>query len=508
MARTAPPATPSPSRGAVPRSQAQRSPLARVVDGAWWFFTSVRVALWLIGATGLWVLIATLAQSTFPTWVAAQVPALTDLMRQWSSWEVWQSPPFLLTLGLLAISLILGGMVNRWGGIAQRVWHPNVRTSPGFFRAVKQHAEFTAPSPEAATAAFVHVLGGKRYRRLAHTEPKDGSIHLYADKYHYSPLATFPFHLGLVTILVGAVVMASFGWREIGFLVPDGGSRAVGHGTGLTVTNLGFTDDYYDDGRARDYYSDLVIRDAAGNVATQGRLRVNDPLAVGAVSFHQATYGNAAKLRVTDSAGNLVFEEGVPLLPPRREVAAQFTDSGGGVRSIGVQELKEAGVIVRIVGSGGPTDESIRTGQLRIAVFDNRAVRQTAGPIGTGLLDPGGSTVVGGLTFTFLRELRFTGLQVTYAPGLPLIYLASGTIFFALLVTFYLPHRRIRALVTRQPDGTARMLLGAQVKLDLFGAQEFVKIAAQVREVLSSEYRVTSEVQGTRGMDAVPVVGD
>ena len=141
MAHTAP-AAPAPSS----RSTPERSPLARAADRVWGFFISVRVALWMIGLTIAWILIATLAQSTFPTWVAEQVPALTGLMNKWSNWEVWLSPPFLITLGLLAVSIVLGGMVNRWSGIAQRVWHPNVRTSPGFFKAVKNHDEITASS--------------------------------------------------------------------------------------------------------------------------------------------------------------------------------------------------------------------------------------------------------------------------------------------------------------------------------------------------------------------------
>jgi len=510
VARTAPAPAPvrQPPEAQVQPEQSEqperfeRSLLTHVVDRVWVFFTSVRIALWMIGVTSLWVLVATLAQSTFPTWVAQQVPALTDLMRAWTEWEVWLSPFFLVTLGVLAVSTVLGGIVNRWPGIAQRVWHPNVRTSTGFFRAVKQQAEYTAPTPEAAVAAFDSVLGSKRYRRLSFVD-KDGATHLYADKNRFTPLATIPFHVGIVSIMLGAVVMASLGWREIGFLIPDGGSKAVGHGTGLSVTNLGFVDDYYDDGRARDYYSDLEVRDVSGRVMTQGRLRVNDPLSVGAVSFHQATYGNAARFVVRDPSGNAVFEGGIPLLDPSARAQAL-----GVTRTIGVQPLDALGLTLRIGGSSGPFDEQLRTGQVAVALFDNRAARQNAGPLGTATLDPGGSTTISGLTIQFQREVRFTGLQITYAPGLPIIYLASTTIFLALCITFYLPHRRIRALVTRQTDGTARLLLGAQVKLDLFGAQEFDKLSTSVKEALGIESRVPGGAYTARERDAEPAAAD
>jgi len=506
VAHTAP-AAPAPSS----RSTAERSLLARAADRVWGFFISVRVALWMIGLTIAWVLIATLAQSTFPTWVAQQVPALTSLMNKWSNWEVWLSPPFLITLGLLAVSIVLGGMVNRWSGIVQRVWHPNVRTSPGFFKAVKNHDEMTASSLTDAEATFRTIAAKKRYRVLSYTDAKSGAVHLYADKNRYSPLATFPFHTGLVLIMVGAVWIASAGWREIGFFVPDGGSRPVGHGTGLVVTNKGFVDDYYDDGRAKDYYSDLDIRDSAGTLVKSARLRVNDPINIGAVSFHQATFGNAAKLTIKDLAGRVVFDGGIPLLDPSARAQAL-----GVTRPIGVQPLDDLGVTVRVSSAGsGASDDKLAAGQVAVAVFDNRTTKQSAGPLGTATLDPGGSTTISGLTLTFGRETRFTGLQITYAPGLPIVYLASALIFFSVTVTFYLPQRRLRALVTPQPGGAALMRLGAQVKLDLGGAREFSEIAAAARKAMSgteadADAHVPGESSSTPVVEREPatVVGD
>ena len=178
-------------------------------------------------------------------------------MQQWENWQVWESPVFILTLVLLTVSIICGGMINRWSGIAQRVWRPGIRTSIGFFRAVKTATTLEPSSPEDGVSAFTTTLGAHRYRVRSLVDTKTGATHLYADKNRYSLLATFPFHAGLVLLMVGAMIAAAFGWREIGFLVPDGSTRAVGHGTGLSIKNDAFIDSYYDDGRAKDYYSDV-----------------------------------------------------------------------------------------------------------------------------------------------------------------------------------------------------------------------------------------------------------
>jgi len=463
--------------------QTERRGIAALLDVVWWFFTSVRVALWLIGTTIVWILLATVAQSTFPSSIARTIPATSGLMRRWSNWAVWESPLFLLTLGLLIVSIILGGMVNRWPGIAQRIWRPGIRTSTGFFSAVKSSGTLETTTPSEGVDAFITVLGAHRYRTRTWRDEKSGATHLYGDKNRYSLLATFPFHTGLVLLMFGALIAATFGWREIGFLVPDGSVRPVGHGTGLSVRNNGFVDSYYDDGRARDYYSDVEILRSDQRVAA-GRLRVNSPLGYGGISLHQATYGQAAKFVVTDAAtGAVRWDDSIPIfVSDDRTFARQFTDSRGEFEPTGVQRLDDLGVTVRLVGSAGSQDEKIGVGQMAIAIFDNRAVKVGSAPIGTGRLDPGGGVTIGGLTFTFQREVRFTGLQITHNPGLPVIIAAAAMIFFSIMVTFYLPHRRVRALVLQQADGTARMLVGAQVKLDIFGAKEFERLAAEIAE--------------------------
>lgn len=474
--------TTTPDRVSTP----ERSLFALLLDRLWWFFTSVRVGLWLIGTTIAWILVATLAQSTFPARVGRAIPPLAGLMRRWADWAVWESPLFLLTLGLLAVSIVCGGMIARWPGIARRIWRPGIRTSTGFFGAVKSATAIDAASPERGRDAFAATLGAHRYRVLSWRDEKSGAMHLYADKNRFSLLATFPFHSGLVLLMFGAMIAATFGWREIGFLVPDGSVRAVGHGTGLTIRNNGFVDVYYDDGRAKDYYSDIeILKD--GRRVEAGRLRVNSPLSYGGVSLHQATYGQAAKFLVTDAAtGAALWNDSVPVfVSANRAFARQFVDAAGESEPTGVQRLDDLGVTLRIVGSAGSQDEKIGVGQMAVAVFDNRAAKAGAGPIGTGKLDPGGSVTVGGLTFTFQREVRFTGLQLTHNPGLPVIIAAAALIFCSIVVTFYLPHRRVRALVVPRAGGGATMHLGAQVKLDLFGAREFEKVAEEVRARLA-----------------------
>ena len=242
---------------------------ALITERLWGFFTSVRVALWLIG-TDNWLDTGRNPRAiNLAGLFGAPRSPLNDLMQRWATWAVWESPLFLLTLILLAVSIVCGGMLNRWPGIRQRIWRPGIRTSPGFFRAVKQRETICVSDVETGVAAFRDTLRTRHYRVISQQDAQ-GAVHCYADKNRYSLLATYPFHLGLVVLMVGAMIAATLGWREIGFLVPDGATRAIGHGTGLSVRNHAFVDSYYDDGRAKDYYTDLdILKD--GQVVKSGR---------------------------------------------------------------------------------------------------------------------------------------------------------------------------------------------------------------------------------------------
>jgi hypothetical protein len=87
---------------------------------------------------------------------------------------------------------------------------------------------------------------------------------------------------------------------------------------------------------------------------------------------------------------------------------------------------------------------------------------------------------------------------------------AAALIFFSTVVTFYVPHRRVRALVVPRADGGATMHLGAQVKLDLFGAREFEKLAAEIQAkaaITPVAHNETAEPIRDES-EAVPVAGD
>ena len=80
-----------------------------------------------------------------------------------------------------------------------------------------------------------------------------------------------------------------------------------------------------------------------------------------------------------------------------------------------------------------------------------------AQPIGAAV-SQGESIQLGDLSLTFVRERRFSVLQVARNPGIPLFIAASVLLVGGLAITFYFPHRRVRGIVSTTQDGSVARL--------------------------------------------------
>jgi cytochrome c biogenesis protein len=430
-------------------------------DRLWRLLSSVRFAIFLITIAAVGVLAGTLIMQapadvaanpdSYAAWLArprgkygepwASLFATLDLYRVFSS--AW----FRGTLAVLALAVVVC-TINRLPGILASIRRPAVRVPPRLFDKAPLRAEFHAPglAPEQAQVQVMKVLGAHRYRVIPwHDGP---ALAVFADRNRFGKLGTFLNHIGIVTILGAAVLGNVLGWREDGFMVPEGSVRPVGHGTGLEVRNESFTDEYYPNGTPKDFRTDLVLLENGVEVARK-TIRVNDPLEYKGVRFHQAFFGPAAVIRVRDAGGNVIFEDGVAL-------GYEFTGAGiprnGGFFTLNNRRLA---VYVLVPAAQRGPDPQIPAGSVRLEIFEPRQTRPSA--IET--LPQGTPREIMGYTFEFLRERQFSGLQVVHNPAVPIIWLSSSCMLAGILIVFYFPLRRVWARLEPAESGDAPALL-------------------------------------------------
>jgi cytochrome c biogenesis protein len=445
-----------------------------VVDRIWRFFCSVRAAVVEIAILALLVLAGTLRGSSVPQSIADVFPITAPVVDRWYAWDVFRSLPFAGILTILAVAIAVC-TINRAPGIWQAIAHPSVATTHGFLRNAETSAVFAAPlAPDAFATELKIALRSRRYRVLA--EERNGEIHLYADRWRFSRLATFPFHLALIMILAGGIVGATWGFRENEFYIPEGSVRELGHGTGLDVRLNDFSEVYREDGTALAYRSDITLL-RGGQPIQSGSMTVNNPFTFGNIVFYQSGFGQAVALKIEDSAGQVLFDDALPLGP----FQSRLNPDAPAAR----MDLLPAGVALSVVApdenpANAPELDTLRLrpGEMFFMIRPLGGESPIAQPIGA-TVSQGDSIQLGDLSLTFVRERRFSVLQVASNPGIPLFIAASVLLVGGLAVTFYFPHRRVRGIVSTTPDGSVARLAPI-ARRDWSAKRVFERLASEI----------------------------
>jgi cytochrome c biogenesis protein len=457
-----------------------RSLLEVVVDRIWRFFCSVRAAVAEIAFLTLLVLIGTLRGSSAPQALADLVPPLQGFVDRWYAWDVFRSPVFALTLAIIAVAIIVC-TINRVPGIWATISHPKITTSPGFLRSAETSATFVTTSTvdELATNT-TSVLEKQRYRVM--TQKVGDATHIYADKNRLSKLGTFPFHLGLILILVGGIVGSVYGFRDQEFIIPEGSRRNVGHSTGLSVELNRFRDTWTEVGVPAQYTSEITVYQD-GKEVKSGDVSVNHPMSYRNATFYQSSFGNAAQMTIQDPNGNVLFSDAADL--------GIFTSRGNPDAPAGFIRLPSENVQLTLIApDSDPLNRpdldtmNLRSGEMWVAI---EKLGDTGAPTGLDedgiVITQGQPAKIGDLTVIFERESRFTVLQVGYNPGIPIFIVASFALLGGLLITFYFPHRRIRGIVSPGKDG-ATMTIAPLAKRDWSGKREFFNLLEKANTII------------------------
>jgi cytochrome c biogenesis protein len=279
-------------------------------------------------------------------------------------------------------------------------------------------------------------------------------------------LGTIPFHVALILVLVGGIVGARWGFRDDAFILTEGATQDVGHGTGLSVRLGDFTERYNENGIAQEYRSDLTIFRNGEQVKT-GAVTVNHPLTLGDVVFYQSGFGQAVDLTIVGADGKTLYDDALPL--------GEFVARSNPDAPAAVLDLPPAGISLTVI---APDDNPANRPDLDTLHLGSGQMYLTARPLGPNsplqqpaseVVTQGDSAHFGGATVTFDREKRFSVLQIARNPGIPIFIAAALLLVGGLAITFYFPHRRIRAIVG-PADAGSRVELAPLAKRD-YGAQ-------------------------------------
>ncbi len=454
------------------------------LDRLWHFLTSMKLALVLMLVFAALSLVGTLViqapagvmdnPQTRTEWLASIRPRFggwTDIMESLQAFTIFTSV-WLRAVGALLAASLVACTVHRIPGTWRTVRKPRVNVGPAFFEHAPQHETMTFQrDPADVLAGAGQVFKRHGYRTI--TED-DGSVHLYAVRNNWAPWAGLVAHVSIVAILAGAMVGSLWGFRDSQFMLAEGATSAIPTVPGATITLNSFTDRYSPTtGAPIDYVSDVTVAQD-GQVVAQQEVRVNEPLRYRGISFFQAFFGAAAVVTVKDAAGATVFSEGVPL-------AWTATDGN----EIGSFVLPAQKLTVWVVATTGPNDPTIKPGQIAVELYNS----DTGDPVTQQSIDQGKATTIEGLSFTFDRESKFTGLSVANDPGTPLVWLGCILLIVGFVIRLYVPYRRVWGRLEARLGGGTSLSIAAVGRRDTGFDTEFTTIVTEIRQAMTAQAR-------------------
>jgi cytochrome c biogenesis protein len=359
-----------------------------------------------------------------------------EILERVGVFNVFGSWWFSLSLILLLVSIVIC-TIDR----TPRLWRESAD-----LRVVQPDVYFDPTLPDRAAtngigeAALAAVLSRNRFR--VRRAAVDGTVYLYGDRHQYTKLATLFTHLGLILFLVAAAVTSRLGF-EAPLVVAAGDTstvQSIGTPGLLVVKNNGFEAPLLPSGGFADFTTDLSVYRDGAEIARK-TIRVNDPLSVAGFTFHQNGFGPAPDVVIRDGAGGILWSGPVSLTDAAE--GRPYGTMGVPGRDFGLQFVLDRA-------EGASATLLVLPYRVTGQNADGSADVQNAPPF---LVDAGQVATAPGLGFTV--ELRSVGayslLIAKQDPGQGIVWAAFGSLMVGLLITFYLPRRRVWTRLS--PDG-------------------------------------------------------
>ncbi len=322
-----------------PTTAARCGPPFDLAQPLWRLLTSVRFAVFYIGALAAFGLAGVLIpqvpeamrgnEAAIDAWLDTQRGAFgpfTDPMDRLGLFQVFQARWFIIALGWLVVNVSVC-VFNRWSPTFRNVFRPPERVPDSFYERAHNRA-LLAP---VAIATAEDTLRRLRFR--VKTRRDGETAYVFADRYPWTQLATFASHLALILFLAGGLVTALTGFTADTF-AGEGTTVpvfAVKNPNQLQVRIDDAVGVYGEKGNPLDFRTHLTIF-RNGQEVKSGYMTVNDPLKYGGYRFHQvAFFPDGAALRIRDIAtGNTVFAETFPLEEITAAPVVTISDASGG----------------------------------------------------------------------------------------------------------------------------------------------------------------------------------
>ncbi len=418
----------------------------------WRLLGSTRLAAVLLAA----LLLASLLAAMLPQmpadpaarepWLAAvrlRYRGATGLFLALGLFDAYHAPWFLALLAAVLLNSVLctaQRLPRLWKSFTQP---PVVSRPDAFYQGFAHRAEWPGSTPQAALSAAQRALARHRYRTYLERDEAAGQASVYAERGRWAGAGTLVSHLAVVLLVTLLLARPALGWQQTGVMLLPDQARALDRDPSVVVRAGQLAIERHPDGQPRSYQVPLAILVDAQPVVTQ-TVGINHPLTFRGMSFHLESYGPAARLVTPEGTMNLVF-----------------TDSQAQEAT-----LLATGITLRVAF------------QPETRTFFVEAMSADGALLGSGIVPAGDEITVQETPVTFTLG-NYTTWQISRDPTFGLAVGAAVFVLAGMLVSLWVPHRRIWLRV----DSQQMRMVGAG---ELGG--EFEALTSEITSAIASEH--------------------
>ncbi|MCI0513289.1 cytochrome c biogenesis protein ResB [candidate division KSB1 bacterium] len=461
------------------------SPEKSVFSQIYSLLSSVKLALGIVITLGLFSLLAIFLgeyfPSNFPNWEQMYTQKLGGFefqaLKFLGIFDPYHSFWYQFLLGLLVLNIAVC-TYRRTRGILKIMLQPGFQDSAETLKNLSQHANISTSLSSAAVIEKVRAVLHQHHFKLFE-QATAATSQIYATKGGYARIGFILFHLGLIAVVIGGLIISLFGYSD--YLWGSIGSMLSLKQADFTLRVDDFKIETNAKGEIRDYLSTLTVLEN-GQAVKQKMVEVNYPLRHKGFTFYQSSYRQApnqvkvAQLKVTqteptsrDTVVALKFQEKVALpgYGCQLYVMAFVPDFRIDQDSVYSASMEARNPALQVLLEAPAQPPRVYWLFQKFPQFHQPQM----GSISLQFLD-------------FEPEL-FTGLQVSRKPGHELIWAGIILMTVGLLLTFYIFHRRLWMVVESTGATQVQVLLGGNINKNQESFKlEFKALADQIKLTL------------------------
>lgn len=453
------------------------------------FFASLELAITLMSLTALTVLIGAWCpqesqvgrDKVFDTFGLEMGKNLI----QWGVSDIFHSPWFLFLIAMLTVNMVAVSF--------QRVF-PKARLIKLLMPFLQGKAIQKMPvtktiqlDKSASSAAVLSSVVNELNKRGFTVRVQNNSI--AAEYGKYGRLAATVTHIGLLSLLAGVTITS---WTGFSGFQPvrmgDTMSLSQSEHSKLWIGKLPAwsvrVDDTrrenYESGEAKQWYSNLSVIDAKGNVLKKGEISVNNPLTYEGVDIYQSSWG----LDVVDVSFN-GNDQRLALQPMGKKYASFLPLD------------QQTVLIFSLLDQSSPLKMFAKRPEWQAPKFITDIKQAETARLGS-------------VEVTYKKVFPISGLQYKCDPGLPIVYTAFGFIILGVMLAA-IPHRHVWASVDEDELQPGRFILsigGKSMKARTGFEKLMNKLVAQLEHFRDPDSKDESSETTERDWDEIaPAAG-